>query len=118
MNWMRGLLRLWAVLSVIWVALVLALTQPWNAFLFVPAVATEEVRADPENPFTEYLDDPVIAPAVSSEQANALNSARTRVAIDGATRVALAAIVPPGILLLLLMAGRWVALGFRRHGEP
>jgi hypothetical protein len=126
MNWMRGLLRLWIILSLIWIAMILVMTQPWNAFMVAPATAIPAAPAPKENRFSEFIDETEGprpryqadgSPELTAEQAVAVNAARGRLAFDGAVRVALAALLPPALLLLLLVAGRWVALGFREGAQ-
>ena len=116
MNWMRGLVRLWVVLSLLWIGWVVLAFQPWAGFMVEPSVATAAGAVSPEdNRFAKYLDDG--SPALSQEQADALNRAKVRRATDEAWKVTLLAILPPVGLLTLLLAGVWVASGFRREGE-
>jgi hypothetical protein len=94
MNWKRGLLRLWVVAAVLWVA----------------------VAFYSENPIQKVFD--VYAQSdwvnFTPEQQEALANAKARVVRADLLDFSVSAFIPPLLLLALGYIGLWVGRGFRK----
>lgn len=112
MNWTRGLLRVWAVLAVCWVATAgylkfddligrgLAIKEPGSNTSEYHHMLLDELRQ--RLPQYNDLSDDKLTEAVHKK-------------FDGPRRVAAAELIllPPALLLLLGLAGGWVINGFK-----
>ena len=112
MNWKRGLVRLWIVSTVVWVALVgtyLRADVHWNGYLQYRNVPTD--LTDRERNASDLS---------ASEKRRAEWKIEVRYRFDSDRRqlIRAAAIAggPPFSILLLGLAFRWAVRGFRRGG--
>jgi hypothetical protein len=112
MNWRRGLLRLWLVLSLFWIAFVGIFAWENDTFKFAQMAACAEAkRAQGADTFicglSEHLDEQVRLMSVGIADIATTTIFKQFVAI---------VLIPPLIMLVLGLLGVWVASGFARRG--
>ncbi len=112
MNWRRGFIRVWIIISYLYVAVVLAIGGP-GAVSNVKTIATPYQRPSSielaNNPWGREL---------ARRGAELSSEKRHREKREIARRqlqvFAVAAVVPPALFWVILYAGFWVVRGFRR----
>ena len=95
MNFARGIFRLWAVITLVWVASMTWIA--WDEITFQP----HKEAASSSDPNAWWLNSPTSPPADTTDESG--NIAALKLAFG-----------PPALLLLLGLAGMWVVRGFKR----
>ena len=116
-NWVRGMLRLWLVLSVVWAVSIVVALRPDRSvqeYLQYQNMITENENAP--NPFSQFADERQRV-ALREAHARMINEAQKRMSNARSEVAASAAlIVTPSLLLLVLgVAVYWITIGFKRE---
>ena len=101
MDWRRGLIRVWIVISFLYGAVFLAVTGPDAVSNFKTIAAPEKVDANPRLESTK----------------EAIDKFDRELARRKLRRFAVAAVVPPAVFWAFLYAGFWISGGFKSGGK-
>lgn len=127
-NWHRGLLRIWLVLSIIWFAAIIFLSQPFDAYqdyrkrvemreaaqnvlgrleagLAAGSIETNDGRVVKGQELLEHK--------AKAEGLVAEVNQRFEISRDALVRILRASILPPAILLVLGLSIAWAMRGFK-----
>jgi hypothetical protein len=109
MNWRRGLLRLWLVLSLFWIVFIGIFAWQHEAWMSARTTACSEAkRAQGVNPFDCYEhDEKVRLSNIPVGLADIAAVAKENVAL---------VLIPPLVVLVFGLLGAWVVSGFARRG--